>query len=140
MVPLSEIASKEPGVWWYKENADLINSNKTAVVLGNQWANNWKKIESSKWLSERVARVTVYTKKVIAVYQPVSPNESEVDRYRKDLETAMRCRRRDEILLVGGDHSAQIGRHANEGRENTIGKWGLRISTEAGTELAEWAE
>ena len=48
----------------------------------------------------------------------------------------MKCRG-DEILLTGGGHNAQIGRHVNEGTENAIGKWGLRDSTEAGTELAE---
>ena len=29
----------------------------------------------------------------------------------------MKCRRRDEILLIGGDHNAQIGRHANKKKE-----------------------
>ena len=138
VVLLSEVASKKPGVWWYEENAVLVHSNRAAIVLRNQWANDWKKGGSSKWLSERVAIVTINKKKFIAVYQPVSRNESEIDRFRKDFETAMRCR--DEVLLIGGGHNAQIGRHANEGRENTIGKWGLRDSTEASTELAEWAQ
>ena len=140
VVLLSEITSKESGVWWYEENAVLVHSNRAAVVLRNQWASDCKKGGSRKWLSERVAMVTVNKKKFIAVYQPVSPNEFEIDRYRKDLETAMKCRRRDEILLIGGDHNAQIGRHANKGKESTIGQWGLRNSTEAGTELVEWAQ
>ena len=63
----------------------------------------------------------------------------EIDKYRKDLEIAMKCRR-DDILLIGGDHKAQIGRLNNEESESAIGKWGLRNSIEAGTELVEWAQ
>ena len=84
--------------------------------------------------------VTVNNVKLIAVYQPVSPNDVEIDEYRKQLETAISCRKKDEMLLIGGDHNAQIGKQDNTGKERTPGKFGLRANPEAGDEVVEWAE
>ena len=84
--------------------------------------------------------VTVNNVKFIAVYQPVSPNDMEIDEYRKQLETAISCRKKDEMLLIGGDHNAQIGKQDNTGKERTLGKFGLRANSEAGDEVVEWAK
>ena len=84
--------------------------------------------------------VTVNNVKLTAVYQPVSPNDMEIDEYRKQLETAISYRKKDEMLLIGGDHNAQIGKQDNKGKERTLGKFGLRANSEAGDDVVEWAE
>jgi hypothetical protein len=44
-----------------------------------------------------------------------------------------------EVLIIGGDFNAQIGRGSN--REGVCGKFGLTTSTnEAGEELLDWCE
>ena len=110
------------------------------IILRNHWAQEWTKQGSQKWLAKRVAMVKVNNVKLIAVYQSVSPNDIEIDGYRKQLETAISCRKKDEMLLIGGDHNAQIVRQDNTGKERTLGKFGLRANSEAGDEVVEWAE
>ena len=140
IILLSEISSKEEGVWWYEEDSVLIDGKRAGIIVRNHWAQEWKKQGSQKWLAERVAMVTVNSVKLIAVYQPVSPNDIEIDEYRKQQETAIPCRKKDEMLLIGGDYNAQIGRQDNTGKERTLGKFGLRANSEAGDEVVEWAE
>ena len=106
IILLSELSSKEEGV----SSSVLIYEKRAGIILKNHWAREWKKQGSQKWLAERVAMVTVNNVKLIAVYQPVSPNDIEIDEYRKQLETAISCRKKEEMLLIGGDHNAQIGR------------------------------
>ena len=118
----------------------MVHGKKAAVVLKHQWAAAWKAKGSQKWLAERVAMVTVNNMKLIAVYQPVSPNEEGIDDYRKTLETAIACKKKEEMLLIGGDHNAQIGRQDNTGGEATIGKFGLPHCSTAGEEIVEWAQ
>ena len=84
--------------------------------------------------------VTVNNVKLIVVYQPVSPNDMEIDEYRKQLETAISCRKKDKILLIGGDHNAQMSKQDNTGKERTLGKFVLRANSKAGDEFVEWAE
>ena len=84
--------------------------------------------------------VTVRNMKLIAVYQPVSPNDEAIDEYRKSLETALACKKRDEMLLIGGDHNAQIGYQRGNNRQGTVGRFGLSRHSEAGEEMLEWAE
>ena len=74
IILLSEITSKEEGVWWYSEDSVMIHGNRAAVILKGQWAKDWLSQGSRKWLDERVAMVTVNGTRLIAVYQPVSPN------------------------------------------------------------------
>ena len=75
--------------------------------------------------------VTVNNVKLIAVYQPVSPNDMEIDEYRKQLETAISCRKKDEMLLIGGDHNAQIGKQDNTGKWEDCGK--VRVTSKLGS-------
>ena len=82
---------------------------------------------NQEWITKRVVMVTAKNIKLIAVYQPVSHNEEAIDEYRKTMNTAIAAKR-DEMLLIGGDHNAPIGRQEHTGRDTTIGKFGLPTS------------
>ena len=56
--------------------------------------------------------------KLVAVCQPLSPYNMKIEEYRKALETAIACRKKDEMFLIGGHHNAQIGRQNNTERES----------------------
>ena len=98
----------------------------------------WKTQGSPNWLDKRIAMVTVDGIKLIAVYQPVSPNDGEIEEYRKNLEKALACRRKNEMLLIGRDHNAYIGRQNNIGK--TVGAFGLEHGTSAGEDKVAWAQ
>ena len=117
-----------------------MRSIKTAVVLRNQWARDWQCQGIQNWLSERMSVVNVNTIKLVAVYQPVSPNDLEKDEYRKTPEIAIANRKREEMLLIGGEHNSQEGRLDNVGKEKTVGSFGMRKSMALGEDLVECAE
>ena len=56
-----------------------------------------------------------------------------MEEYRREVETQLQRSGRNEVVIVGGDHNAHIGR--GEARGNTIGNHGLRESNEAGEDL-----
>ena len=78
--------------------------------------------------------------KITAVYQPLWSNGREgVERYREEIEEELAGRSREEVLIIGGDHNAQIGR--GEEMEGVKGKYGLHTPTnEAGHHLLEWCQ
>ena len=78
--------------------------------------------------------------KIMAVYQPLwSIERGGVERYREEIEEELAGSSREEILIIGGDHNAQIGR--GEEMEGVKGKYSLHIPTnEAGHHLLEWCQ
>ena len=123
---LLETLSKSEGIWWYSDNRVMVHGKRSAVVLRNSWAEAWKQQGSHKWIAERVAMVTVNQLKLVAVYQPVSPNEFGIEDYRRSLEKAIACRKKDEMLVICGDHKAQVRQIDRRDRARTIGGFGFQ--------------
>ena len=44
------------------------------------------------------------------------------------------------MLLIGGDHTAQIGQQDNTGRDKTIQQFGLSHNSATRDEVVEWAQ
>ena len=89
-----------------------------------------------KLIAEGLVMILVNNIKLIAVYQPESPNEEAIDEYRRILDTAIACKK-NKMLLIGGDQNTQVGWHGNTGRETII--WAAH-NTAAREDIIEWAQ
>ena len=138
VVFLSEILFKDSGIWWYANSSVLIHGKRGAVILRKQWAMAKKEQGSKKRFDERFTMVTFKDTKLIAVHLPVSPNDGEIEEYRKNLETALACRRKNKIVLTGGDHNAPIG--CQNIIRKTVGAFGLEPETSAKGDIVACAQ
>ena len=140
---LTEIRAESRGMLWFGEEESetaVIHSEKTAVVLRGEEMRRWREERQRRRFSERSTTVKIGNMKIMAVYQPLWSNGREgVERYREEIEEELAGSSREEVLIIGGDHNAQIGR--GEEMEGVKGKYGLHTPTnEAGHHLLEWCQ
>ena len=143
IVLLSELRAGSRGVLWFGEERRemvVVHSERTAVVMRGKMMERWRAERQRRSFSERTTTVVIGKLRCIAVYQPLwSEGREGIERYREDLEAEIvRCER-EEVLVVGGDHNAQVG--CGEPLEGVRGRHGLRDNTNAaGEDLVEWCQ
>ena len=143
VVLLSELRAGSKGVLWFGEEGRemvVVHSERTAVVLRGKMMERWRAERQRRSYSERTTTVVIGKLRCIAVYQPLwSEGREGIERYRESLEAEIvRCGG-EEVLIIGGDHNAQVGR--GEEVEGVRGRYGLRDNTnEAGEDLVEWCQ
>lgn len=137
---MSEIRAEEDGVLWLGENEDLtavIHSRRAGIILRGGALEEWMAGGQKKWFEERVTSVTVGEFRLVAVYQPVWQQRANcVEEYRHQVENQVSTCGKDEVLVIGGDHNAHIGRDSES--PHLAGRWGLRSTNEAGADLLNW--
>ena len=111
---LTEIRAESRGILWFGEEESEtagIHSEKTAVVLRGEEMRRWREERQRRRYLERSTTVKIGNMKIMAVYQPLWSNGREgVERYREEIEEELAGSSREEVLILGGDHNAQIGR------------------------------
>ena len=109
---LTEIRAESRGILWFGEEESetaVIHSEKTAVVLRGEEMRRWREERQRRRYSERSTTVKIGNMKIMAVYQPLWSNGREgVERYREEIEEELAGSSREEVLIIGGDHNAQI--------------------------------
>ena len=143
VVLLTEIKSEDEGVLWFGEGKDmiaLVHSHKTGIVLRGSLLQCWIDGQERQHHSERTTTVILRNIRVVAVYQPLWSNgKDQVDIYRHEIERQLALSPQTEVLVIGGDHNAQIG--DNTERPGVSGNYGLKTQTnEAGDDLLGWCE
>ena len=105
IVFFSEITSKQSGTLWikYRELYGVVTyGNKVAILLRDDWANDWEKQGCQRWVSERVVAVKVKKHRLVACYQPIrGKHDEDMKRYRENLEEQLALKRRNEWLIMG---------------------------------------
>ena len=143
IVLISEVRAEGDGVIWLGEDDNrvaIIHSRKSAILLRGRWLERWMMDRQRKDFSERTTTVVIGEVRLVAVYQPLWGNGNDArDDYRHALECQVARSPENEILVIGGDHNAQIGR--GERRGGTSGGFGLQTQTNrAGEDLLSWCE
>ena len=143
IVLLSELRATSKGVLWFGEEGRemaLIHSERTAVVLRGKMMERWRAERQRRSFSERTTTVVIGKMRCIAVYQPLwSEGREGIERYRENLEAEIVKSQGEELLIVGGDHNAQVG--SGEEIEGVRGRYGLWNNTnDAGDDLVEWCQ
>ena len=120
VVLMTEITSlEEEGVIWMGEAAKLIfiiNSKHSAILLRGRALNEWLEGGQKKWMTKRTTAAKVGEICLASVYQPHSGhNAEEIEEYRGEIEEHIERSGPEEVLVVGGDHNAHVGRGEERG-------------------------
>ncbi|XP_060520784.1 craniofacial development protein 2-like [Cylas formicarius] len=126
-------------VFYY--SGDNANRNQHGVgILMNE--NLQKSMKCFVPISERVALVQILGKplniNIIQVYAPTADKpEQEVEDFYKQIDTALKLTRTNEINIILGDFNAKVGR----GRTGSVvGDWGLGERNNRGEGLVQYCE
>ncbi|XP_060521344.1 craniofacial development protein 2-like [Cylas formicarius] len=126
-------------VFYY--SGDNANRNQHGVgILMNK--NLQKSMKCFVPISERVALVQILGKplniNIIQVYAPTADKpEQEVEDFYKQIDTALKLTRTNEINIILGDFNAKVGR----GRTGSVvGDWGLGERNNRGEGLVQYCE
>ena len=143
IVMMTEIRAETRGILWFGEGENetaVVHSERTAIILRGDPMRRWREERQRRKYTSRTTTVKIGSIKLVAVYQPVWSNGREgVERYREELEQELAESGEGEIVVIGGDHNAQVGREGEVDRVK--GKYGLTTPTnEAGENLIEWCQ
>ena len=143
IVLMTEIWADGEGVVWLGEGTGrvaIVHGMRTGILLRGEMVERWVDEGELKWYEERVTVVAVAGMRLMAVYQPVwLQGRNDVEVYRHQIHNQMATVRQRELLVIGGDHNAQVGRDGR--REGVVGAWGLSTATnEAGWDFVDWCE
>ena len=142
VVLASEIRSGASGTVWLGEDDNqmaVVHSKRTGVILRGGLLRKW--VEGGQRVThyDRATSVIIDNLRLISIYHPhYDENSIETDTLRHDIEDQLARSPRDEILVIGGDLNAQIGR--NQERDLTAGKFGLPRTNQAGIDFLNWCE
>ena len=143
VILLSEIRAESEGVEWIgtgDEIIAIIHSQKAGILLRGEMLQKWRDEKQRKLFSERTVSIKVEGKTFISTYQPVcyQNNKEERDLAKEDLKSHKEWASSGDIIIIGGDFNAQIGREENI--PGICGKFGIRQSNEQGRELLLFCE
>ena len=141
VVLFSELREDVRGIKWIKAKelfGVLIQGNKSAVFLRDEWALDWRDQGSKKLFGHRNMGVTVNNCMFIATYQPIwGGDRVEYETYREELNgMILKCGRRN--LVVGGDLNASIGNTSHREQSSAAGPFGQGKMNDAGEDLVNW--
>jgi exonuclease III len=143
VVLATEVRSEQEGVIWIgdgREQTAIIHSTKTAIFLRGNALKRWIEGNQKMHHSERTTTVCFDDIRLVSVYQPLWSNGREgIEQYRHEVEQQVAFSPPRELMVIGGDHNAQIGKGSQ--RDGIAGRFGLNTRTnEAGEDLLNWCE
>ena len=137
---LTELRSEAFGTMWLdgRRRMAVVHSKTTGIAIQGKalrsWVQNGQRVEHG----ERTTTIIREQMRVISGYQPLGSNgEERIEDFRRELENHLAKTKKKEMLIIGGDFNAQIGRDSRDGE--VCGPFGLRKATnEAGRDLLDW--
>ena len=144
IVLISELKADREGIIWMGDADDpmaLIHSQKAGILLSGESLTKWTQQGQQKWYSERTTAVKIDNMRLIAVYQPVwtgGQGLDTIEQYRVQVEEQINRSDNRQILIIGGDHNAHVGK--DDCQPGTTGRFGLRASNDAGRDLINWCQ
>ena len=142
-VLLSEVLATGSGTIWLGEGDKQIAvtyTEKAAILLRGNALTSWCQQGQKTKISKRTISVKTMGFSLTSTYLPVwnGRNEEEIEQAKEDLKDHVNWSKKDEILVIGGDFNAHVGR--NEDREGVCGIFGIRTTNRQGAELLSWCE
>ena len=142
-VLLSEVLATGTGTVWLGDGENQIAvtyTQRAAILLRGQALRSWCEQGQKTKRSERSISVKTLGFSLTSTYMPVwnGRNEDEIERARENLKEHAEWAKKDDILIIGGDFNAHIGR--NEDREGICGIFGIRTTNHQGLDLLGWLE
>ena len=139
-VLLTELRSETDGVIWLGEEDELsaiIHGKKSGILIRGEILDKWCEEGQSKRCGERSTAIRSGSIMLVSTYMPVDKgtNREELEKAKEELTEMTSWKRKEDIMIIGGDFNAHIGR---EVKNDTCGKYGLRSSNRQGEELMEW--
>ena len=124
------------------ESMYLLHSTKTGVLMRGKWYRKWE-TEGRKWYpADRVTTVEFRDSILSSVYQPVRGSaqyEQQIQEVRRELERVTHGGTAKQVVVIGGDINAQIGRNIRAyDKSNTVGRYGFRRTNPQGEDQIEW--
>ena len=122
IVLISELNAEQEGVIWLGVADDpiaLVHSQRAGVFLRGGILERWTDQGQKKWLTERTAAVAVDNKRLVAVYHLIwsgGQGQELIEQYRTEVEEQFARNKGGELLIINGDHNANIGAN-NQNRE-----------------------
>ena len=125
-----------------KRQTIIVHGKKAAIMLSREWAIRWQKDGEIKEWGDRVVSVRIGDLVLMAAYQPLwKYGNIQVEQCRQELEEKLQRTRRDDIIVIEGDHNSSVGPWEGENwRPGVCGNYGLGITNEAGKDLLNWCQ
>ena len=127
-------------MWLGDENGRMavVHSKTTGIAIQGKALRSWVQDGQRVEHGERTTTIITEQMRVISSYQPLWSNgEERIEDFRRELENHLAKTKKKEILIIGGDFNAQIGRDSRDGE--VCGPFVLRTATnEAGGDLLDW--
>ena len=141
IILITELSAEGEGIIWLGEEdrqVAVVHSKRVGIILRGEALRLWIGEGQKRWFEERVVAVVLGGFRLVSVYQPVWDSGREgMEEYRREIESQVAIGGK-EILVIGGDHNANIGR--NSERDGVCGKYGIGRINEAGIDLVNWCE
>ena len=137
---LTEVRSETFGTMWLGDEISrmaVMHSKTTGIAIQGKALRSW--VQDGQRVEHGERTTTIITEQMkISGYQPLWSNgEERIEDFRRELENQLAKTKKKEILIIGGDFNAQIGRDSRDGE--VCGSFGLRTATnEAGRDLLDW--
>ena len=128
-------------MWLGKDDHQMavVHSKRTGVILRGDMLSRWMGGGQRVTHYDRATSVRIDYHRLISIYHPYGDeNNIETDTLRHDIEDQVARSQREEILVIGGDLNAQIGR--NQEGDLTAGKFGLLMINEAHINFLNWCK
>ena len=111
-------------------------------MLSREWAIRWQKEGEIKEWGDRVVSVRIGDLVLMAAYQPLwKYGNIQLEQYRQELEEKPQRTRKDDIIVIGGDHNSSVGpREGENWQPGVCGNYGLGTTNEAGKDLLNWCQ
>ena len=88
----------------------LVHGKKAAIMLSREWAIKWQREGELKEWGDRVVSVRIGDLVLMAAYPPLCKHGNiKIEQYRQELEEKLQRTRRDDIIIIGGDHNSSAG-------------------------------
>ena len=145
IVLISEIIADNAGVIHLgegKRQTVIVHGKKAAIMLSREWAIRWQREGEIKEWGDRVVSVRIGDLVLMAAYQPLwKYGNMQIEQYRQELEEKLQRTRRDDIIIIGGDHNSSVGpREGENWQPGVCGNYGLGATNEAGKDLLNWCQ
>ena len=96
-------------------------------MIRREWAIRWQREGEIKERGDRVVSVRIGDLVLMAAYQPLwKYGNMQMEQYRQVLEEKLQRTRRDDVIIIGGDHISSVRTREGENwQPGVCGNYGL---------------
>ena len=93
----------------------VVHSKTTGIAIQGKALHSWVQDGQRVEDGERTTTIITEQMRIISGYQPLWSNgEKRIEDFRRELENQLAKTKKKEILIIGGDFNAQIGRDSRD--------------------------